>query len=237
MTAHRLLARQLRRLGIADLPDREQWAAVLEVVARTYAEVDDERYLLERSIDISSREMRGLHDELRRQAHQDPLTGLPNRAALVGRLERALARARDGGPGVSVLFFDLDGFKAVNDRRGHAAGDELLVRVGHRVRACLRADDVLGRLGGDEFVVVGADGGDRAGATSLAARVVEAVAVPFELTSGAVRVTASVGVAVTGTGRDTADGVLHRADEAMYRAKAAGGGRWTLGGPAELLPG
>ncbi len=232
MTTHRLLDRQLRRLGIHELPDREQWAAVLEVVARTYAEVDTERYLLERSIDISSREMRGLHDELRQQAEQDPLTGLPNRAALITGLGRALARYRDGGPGVTVLFFDLDGFKAVNDRCGHAAGDELLVRVGDRVRACLRADDVLGRLGGDEFVVVGADGGDRAGAVALADRVVAALAVPFELAVGTAVVSASLGVAVTGSGRETADAMLQRADAAMYRSKAGGRGRWTLAEPA-----
>lgn len=228
MTAHRLLVRQLRRLGVEGVPDAEQWAAVLDVVSRTYADHDDDRYLLERSVEVSSAEMRGLHQELRRQALEDPLTRLPNRAALIGELGRALDRARAGGPGVALLFLDLDGFKAVNDRFGHAAGDDLLVQVAGRITGCLRADDVVARLGGDEFVVVCADGGRRDDALRLATRIAAAVAAPVVLAAGSARVSASIGVALTGDGRTPADALLMQADAAMYRAKALGKSRTVL---------
>ena len=127
---------------------------LLNTLDTASTETEDERYTLERSIDISSREMRGMHEVLSRLALADPLTGLPNRAALLTHLERSLAAWARSGHSLAVLFIDLDGFKQVNDSLGHAAGDELLARARERTTACLRPDDVVACLGGDEFVVV-----------------------------------------------------------------------------------
>jgi diguanylate cyclase (GGDEF)-like protein len=138
---------------------------------------------------------------------------------LLDRLGRALER-RDGS--VAVLFLDLDGLKAVNDRHGHETGDRLLVAVADRLRETLRPADTVARLGGDELVIVCEDL-DIAGGSVIADRVLDAVTSAGLEAVGA-PVTASIGLAI-GTAGASPDGLLHEADEAMYRAKAAGGGR------------
>jgi diguanylate cyclase (GGDEF)-like protein len=154
----------------------------------------------------------------RAQARTDALTGLVNRAGL----ERELARRAAGRQPYAVLLIDLDGFKAVNDRWGHAGGDELLIEVGHRLSGLVAGAGVAARLGGDEFVVVA---GSPAGPLSvlLAHEVTRAVARPVVVQGRPVTVRASVGV-VHGWAGDAPDRLLHAADMAMYRAKAAGGG-------------
>ena len=155
------------------------------------------------------------------EARTDPLTGLANRRRLREAADRLLRR---GGP-ASLLFLDLDGFKAVNDSRGHAFGDALLVEVAARLRACVRDGDLVVRLGGDEFAVLVP--GDPVHAEDVARRVRIDMAVPVQLTGRAVRVTASIGVARTsGTaGRRSGADLLRDADVAMYQAKAAGRNR------------
>jgi diguanylate cyclase (GGDEF)-like protein len=226
---HRTLCRQLRRAGIAsgDMPDLKSWQRFLRTVSTTYTEADDERYTLERSIEVSSREMRGLHAVLSRQALQDALTGLPNRAALVAHLDTVLAACRPGRQ-VGVLFVDLDGFKLVNDSLGHAAGDELLVRAAERIRGCLRHDDVVARLGGDEFVVVGSCAADETTLAQVAARICAQLSAPFRIGEQDAVVSASVGIATTATtatGDETAEDLLRCADLAMYAAKTQGKAR------------
>ncbi|MGY1714122.1 GGDEF domain-containing protein [Geodermatophilus nigrescens] len=149
-------------------------------------------------------------------ATTDPLTGVPNRRVFLDRVGRAVA-TRDGRSVVCIV--DLDGFKGVNDRDGHAAGDAVLRRVAAALGAAVRETDTVARLGGDEFAVLALSPGP-ADDAALADRVRAAVA-----GAGAgCGVTASVGLALVGPGDDVA-GVLHRADGAMYRAKAAGGDR------------
>ncbi|NAZ87460.1 putative bifunctional diguanylate cyclase/phosphodiesterase, partial [Kineococcus indalonis] len=156
-------------------------------------------------------------------ASTDPLTNLPNRAALLRHLEVALRAAAPDGLGTAVLFVDLDGFKGVNDALGHAAGDEVLGRVARRLRRCLRGDDFAARLGGDEFaVVVRAHEPERA-AHRLAERVCAELTAPLEVDGRSVRVGVSTGLAV-GSAELGAAEVLRRADSAMYRAKALGRG-------------
>ncbi|WP_236829406.1 GGDEF domain-containing protein [Blastococcus sp. KM273128] len=160
-----------------------------------------------------------LLDTVRHQATHDALTGLPNRVLFMERLETALAGAGPGG-GPGVLFCDLDGFKAVNDSLGHAAGDELLRQVSARLRAAVRPGDTVGRLSGDEFAVVLPDLAGPGDARALADRIRACFDEPFRLEGTPVRVGTSVGVAVPGPGggRD-ADALLREADAAMYREK------------------
>ncbi len=152
------------------------------------------------------------------KARTDPLTGLANRWRLREATDRLLRRdARSA----SLLFLDLDGFKAVNDSRGHAFGDALLVEVAARLQACVRADDLVVRLGGDEFAVLVP--GDPVHAKDVARRVQTAMRVPVQLTGRAVRVTASVGVAThAGVSRRRVEDLLREADVAMYQAKTRG---------------
>jgi diguanylate cyclase (GGDEF)-like protein len=159
------------------------------------------------------------------QALHDALTGLPNRALFLDRLQHALARAFRAGNGVAVLFLDLDRFKTVNDSLGHAAGDELLCAVAKRLSACMRAADTAARLGGDEFAVVLEDLRSTREAVRVAERIIAAFAEPFEVSGRAVFVGASIGVA---TGTHGAQDLLRHADVAMYRAKADGKGRYAM---------
>jgi diguanylate cyclase (GGDEF)-like protein len=146
------------------------------------------------------------------------LTGLPNRAELHRRLDAALAQEQEQEPDVVLLFCDLDGFKPINDRLGHAAGDELLVALAARLRAGLRAGETVARYGGDEFVLL-ARAEDRDGAVRRLTRHVRAaLAEPFVVAGEPVTVGASVG-AVASDGRTGADGLIRRADEAMYEMK------------------
>ncbi|MCW2605663.1 MAG: cph2 8 [Frankiales bacterium] len=164
--------------------------------------------------------------ELRRLALHDALTGLPNRALFSDRAELALARAEHLRTSVAVLVVDLDGFKHVNDTLGHQAGDELLQEVGQRLRQATRPQDSVARVGGDEFFILCEDL-TASQAEHVASRVREAVAQPVLLTSGEVRVSASIGLATHLTGRpEPVADLLARADAAMYQVKRTGKNNW-----------
>jgi diguanylate cyclase (GGDEF)-like protein len=167
--------------------------------------------------------------EAMREAYRDSLTGLPNRALFLERLERSL-NDRHHGP-VVVLFIDLDRFKAVNDSLGHQAGDELLTEVAARLRETLRGTDLAARLGGDEFAVL-LEGESADDACRVAERIAVRIAEPFRIADRTVYIGASVGVAqCEPTGAEAAE-LLSNADVAMYRAKKAGAGRVVVFEPA-----
>jgi diguanylate cyclase (GGDEF)-like protein len=159
---------------------------------------------------------------IERLASTDPLTGLANRRRLEERIEVALWEARAEESAVALLFLDLDAFKEVNDRLGHAAGDQLLVRTADRLRGRLRRRDLVARLGGDEFLVA-LPGLDRDGARGEAERVAEQlaelVAQPVQLGSEQVRVGVSIGTSLFPHDGDTFGGLLHEADLRMYAGK------------------
>ena len=165
------------------------------------------------------------------RATHDELTGLPNRALVIDRLEHAMARSGrsapdgpgPGAPGVCVLFVDLDRFKAINDSLGHSVGDEVLSLVASRLQEAVRPCDTVGRLSGDEFVVVCEDIGPSE-AVRIAERVADAIARPVTLYGRDMVLTASVGVAAANPA-STAEDVLRDADVAMYRAKERGRAR------------
>ncbi len=182
-------------------------------------------YVVATGVDVTERraaEERLLHDAL-----HDGLTGLPNRTLFMDRLERALARRRRNGPGVAVLFLDLDRFKIVNDSLGHLMGDELLRRVGRILSCCVRAQDTVARLGGDEFAVLVEAVAEPAVATQLADRIRDALHEPVRLHGHEVFANASIGIALDHP-ESRAETLLRDADTAMYRAKAQRSGGYQI---------
>ncbi|MFF2541754.1 EAL domain-containing protein [Kitasatospora sp. NPDC058063] len=176
-------------------------------------------------------EQRQMERELTHRAFHDSLTGLANRVLFLDRVGHALSRGERSGAVTGVLFIDLDDFKVVNDTQGHAVGDELLVAVSLRVSTALRASDTAARLGGDEFAVLVEDARRPADVDTIASGVLAVFAEPFKLKSGAVRVTASIGVATTEDSVDATELLTH-ADLALYSAKAAGRRQWRHYRPA-----
>jgi diguanylate cyclase (GGDEF)-like protein len=174
-----------------------------------------------------------LYDEIRHQALHDGLTGLANRALFRDRVEHAVERSRRTGQRVAVLFVDMDDFKALNDTHGHARGDEVLAIAAGRVREALRPSDTAARHGGDEFAILIEDVADEADALAVATRLAEALRAPIQLGDTAVRIAASIGVALGGGGtNDVADDLLRNADVAMYAAKHGSRGGAELFRPA-----
>jgi len=163
-------------------------------------------------------------------AHFDTVTGLPNRALLADRLSQEMARARRGGNPFAVLLFDLDGFKAVNDTWGHAAGDRVLAAVADRARKCVRASDTVGRLGGDEFLAILPETA-AGGALEVADKLREALREPYPLEGATASLGASVGVALFPEHGDDPESVQRAADAALYEAKREGKDRSRLARP------
>jgi diguanylate cyclase (GGDEF)-like protein len=149
----------------------------------------------------------------------DPLTGLPNRTLFLDRLERAIARLARHPALLGVVFFDLDGFKAINDRLGHAAGDEVLVEVATRIQAKIRATDTAARFAGDEFLVLLEDMHEEHQIELLVGRLDAALGEPYAA-AGRERVTATAGLTVTDDPDTTAEALIALADERMLRNKA-----------------
>jgi diguanylate cyclase (GGDEF)-like protein/PAS domain S-box-containing protein len=176
------------------------------------------------------RELQRAQAQLEHQATHDPLTGLPNRNMFQELGEQALARAQREGTTVAVLFLDLDRFKPVNDTRGHATGDILLVRLATRLRKTVRAGDLVSRFGGDEFVVLCEHPAGAKEMLELAGRLIDIVSEPTEIDGQETQVGASVGIAIGAGGRVTVDSLLRDADAALYRAKEQGRGQAMLFG-------
>jgi diguanylate cyclase (GGDEF)-like protein len=178
---------------------------------------------------INARLVRQLAELEQREAHaqhladRDGLTGLYNRRKMLNLLDSTLEAARNTGSRVGLLFIDLDGFKRVNDLHGHAAGDQLLVTVAARISARVRQGDLVCRYGGDEFVVILPNVADMSAVEEVAGSIARRAALPYRLNGREMRVTAAVGVAVYPDAAQTAEALLQRADQSMYRAKGA----WT----------
>jgi diguanylate cyclase (GGDEF)-like protein len=164
------------------------------------------------------RALRGVAAEQERQSLHDRLTGLPNRALLVDRLEEAVGSARATGERLGLLLMDLDRFKDVNATFGHRRGDGVLVDVAERLAAIRGEGDTLARLGGDEFALL-ASGAGEADAGDAATRMLDALRAPFDLEGTPIEVGASIGVALYPDHGEDADTLLRRADVAMYQAK------------------
>jgi diguanylate cyclase (GGDEF)-like protein/PAS domain S-box-containing protein len=185
--------------------------------------------------DISER-LRG-QQQLAYLAYHDRLTGLPNRVLVEDQLDLAVARARRMNRTVALLFVDLDDFKAVNDRLGHAAGDQFLAAVAARLRGVLRDTDVLARQGGDEFLVLLSDLEDEPEhvAEAVGAKLHVALQHPFSIAGAELMAAASVGVSLYPEDASDSEALLRHADAAMYKAKAAGGGQLAFHRSAETI--
>jgi diguanylate cyclase (GGDEF)-like protein len=157
--------------------------------------------------------------KVRHFAYHDELTGLPNRALLLDRLKQALVRAKRQRTHLALLFLDLDGFKAINDRFGHDAGDKLLQRIAERLLSCIRGGDTACRYGGDEFVLLLPEVDDEKCAMDIAQKIRVRVAKPYMVDGYSIAMTASIGVAVYPIDGLSENDLIKRADVAMYLAK------------------
>jgi diguanylate cyclase (GGDEF)-like protein len=166
---------------------------------------------------------RGARRELARLSRHDPLTGLPNRAALPDLLSRGLRNANHTTVHVAALFCDLDRFKLVNDTYGHEIGDKLMVAVADRIKEATGRDASAARYGGDEFIIVQPVSG-KAEAERMANRLIATIETPFEIGTDTMRISVSIGVALSDSGSSTAEELLRDADVAMYQAKSMGPG-------------
>jgi PAS domain S-box-containing protein len=212
-----------------------------EVAVSRTPDIDDGNSLVLNYRDISER--KHYEEELTRQAFEDPLTGLANRALFTNRLAHALTQRISGD--VALLFLDLDRFKIVNDSLGHDAGDDLLRQVAARLTRCVRqgdtvarvgasvqsADDTLARLGGDEFTILLCDIDGPDVAVKTATRIIAALQLPFSVGERQVFISSSIGIAVSASGGATPSELMRDADTAMYHAKWNGKARYEIFDP------
>ncbi|AXK62551.1 sensor domain-containing diguanylate cyclase [Burkholderia sp. IDO3] len=187
--------------------------------------------------DVTTR--RETEQHIRHLARHDALTGLPNRHELHAELKRMLAhRPRGPGPVLAVMYLDLDGFKAINDRFGHHAGDEVLTQVAERLGKTLPPGDIAARVGGDEFIVALDDTTTHA-CSLLAARIIRQISAPYALSIGeTVSLGISIGIALDDDGHGSPDELIRQADSALYDAKSAGKGiyRFYSAGSRRVAP-
>ena len=204
---------------------------VLEFFNRIHRPIDDGSL---RTLTIASAQLgqflerKRAEQALAYQALHDPLTGLPNRALFLDRLQISLANSRRRRGTVAVLFLDIDNFKVINDSLGHRAGDELLTMVATRITAALRPGDTVARFGGDEFVVLAEQISGVQDAVVIAERISSTFNEPFSLELGENFVSASIGIALSGTSPEDAEDLIRGADSAMYRAKDRGRGQYEV---------
>jgi diguanylate cyclase (GGDEF)-like protein len=168
-------------------------------------------------------ERRRAEAEIVHLARHDALTGLPNRAEFNAKLQETCKRLLRSGGTVTVMMIDLDRFKVVNDTFGHPTGDQLLIEVGRRLQSTVRETDAVARLGGDEFAIIQEGGADqREGAIALALRIINAISQPFDLNDNRTNLGTSVGIVLAPEHDISPEGLLKRADLALYDAKASG---------------
>lgn len=183
--------------------------------------------------DITQRKK--IERQLFHSAYHDPLTGLPNRALLIERVNRALEQVEHQPDyRFALVFIDLDRFKIINDSLGHEAGDELLKEMARRLEECVRPGDTTARLGGDEFTIILEDLQDLQDATTVADQILESLARPFHIAGQEIGNSGSIGIAYSGTTGEAAqryenaDDILRDADIAMYKAKSAGKAQYAI---------
>lgn len=206
-------------LGVASFRDGRTYTETEQEVLTTFAE----------HVSIALTDAQTLRAV--RQALHDPLTGLPSRTLLLDRLEYALSRCQRDGSRVAVIFLDLDRFKLINDTLGHAAGDDMLIRVGGIIRRTIRASDTVGRIGGDEFAIVLEDVNAHYDVVIMVERILSGLREPLHINGVVVHPAGTIGVAISGNGTETAETLLRDADMAMYCGKQDARGDYMIYSP------
>ena len=171
-------------------------------------------------------------DEIKYLAFYDPLTGLANRRLMTDRMEQILSLSRRTGELVAICMIDLDGFKQVNDQKGHQAGDQLLIEVAKRLQDCIRQSDTASRFGGDEFAVIIGGFKENSECIHSISRIISSLAAPYSVVNETARVTASIGATIFPNDSASTDQLLRHADESMYEAKRAGKNCYRLFNPS-----
>jgi diguanylate cyclase (GGDEF)-like protein len=177
---------------------------------------------------LSHRKVRRLNRQILKLAHYDPLTGLANRRLLTDYLKRTIAISQRRQRRFALFFLDLDGFKPVNDRWGHETGDRVLAELGERLSSVLRDSDLVARVGGDEFVALALEVEDAPSIEAIAEKLLEAVRTPFVGEGEPIQLGVSIGISVYPDTATDANGLMARADQAMYRVKSRGKDGWVL---------
>lgn len=177
---------------------------------------------------LSHRKVRRLNRQILRLAQYDPLTGLANRRLLADYLKRTIALSQRRERKFALFFLDLDGFKPINDRWGHEAGDWVLARLGERFSAALRDSDLVARVGGDEFVVLALEVDQRPAIEAIAEKLIQAVTQPLDWNGNPITLGVSIGISLYPENALDADGLLNQADAAMYRVKKGGKNGWAF---------
>lgn len=180
------------------------------------------------SISTDMSKIKKAEEKLHSLAYYDLLTGIPNRTLFYERLERALIRANDNKKGVALLFMDLDGFKIINDSLGHAAGDLILKEVAVRINSNIRKSDTVSRLGGDEFTVILENVDKHEYVKIVAESIIEKILMPYNIFGREITLGVSIGIALAPYDESTVEGLVRKADAAMYDAKESGKGRYSF---------
>jgi diguanylate cyclase (GGDEF)-like protein len=186
--------------------------------ARTRGELEREHRELKQALE----ERYALQEALLHQAFHDKLTGLPNRALLFDRLQHSFMEAMRHQQALALLFVDLDDFKSVNDRLGHAIGDQLLVEVAKQMLLVVRQEDTVARLGGDEFTILIKNPLSVDAVIGTANRILEKISEPYQMSGVSLNISASIGVTMSYPKGDQPEDLLREADQAMYQAKSGG---------------
>lgn len=210
------------------LPGPSVVSAILPLSAFAFLVASGAFLTLVRNLNRSTRRLEASEAHAQHLAYHDVLTGLPNRALFADRLDQALARVRRGDEMIALLYPDLDRFKAVNDRLGHAAGDALIREFAQRVSGLLRSGDTLARFGGDEFAIIQGSANERGAVDALCARIRQAVMAPFEILGSQAFVGVSIGVAFAPEHANDRVELTRKADIALYQAKALGRDRFEI---------
>jgi diguanylate cyclase (GGDEF)-like protein len=177
--------------------------------------------ILLKQLNNQHNELKKLYEQMAKHATHDSLTSLPNRKHFYDRLSETMASAKQEGRGFTVLYLDLDGFKAINDDLGHAVGDQLIERTARRLEKCVRKADMVARVGGDEFIVILRDIAP-SDVTKVAEKIIESLAEPFMIAGKTLSITTSIGVATYPQDGEDVNTLIHSADSAMYEAKRNG---------------
>ncbi|GAA0856438.1 putative bifunctional diguanylate cyclase/phosphodiesterase [Aliiglaciecola litoralis] len=208
-------------------PESKGYFEIAKLTANIEAMMDTTSEQLEKNKEYT-RQLLDQQKAMERLANFDSLTGLPNRQFFVETLRVELARAKREKSDVALLFFDLDGFKNINDSFGHEVGDKLLVQVGQKVRGYLRDGDVISRLGGDEFLVLLHNNPDQYVLANIADRIINGLKDSFEIDEWKLSVGASIGIARASESNFNLSEFISNADLAMYRSKLEGRGKYTV---------